>query len=131
MNSFSNYVELRQTQIKRRQRLIAFVSTGLFLGSTVFAVGNFFTDAFRQSAQPKTNSNVVRSQSALEEKGYELVLQREPDNQVALEGLVDTRLKMHDLQGAQESLEKLIKLNPSSSRYQALLVQVKKNASDH
>jgi len=130
MSSFNDYVELRQTQIKRKQRLIAFVSTGLFLGSTVFAVGGFFADTFRQITQPKTSSIIVQSQPMMEEKGYELVLQREPENQMALESLVRTRIKRGDLEGAQEPLKKLIKLNPNNATYKALLVQVKKKVGD-
>lgn len=130
MSSFNDYVKLRQTQIKRKQRLVAVVSSGLFLGSTVFTLGGFFADNFRQVSQPKTGSTIVHSPSTVEEKGYELVLQREPENQVALEGLVHIRIQMNNLKGAQEPLEKLIKLSPSSTRYKALLAQVRKQASD-
>ncbi|XGB42386.1 MAG: hypothetical protein LVS60_00325 [Nodosilinea sp. LVE1205-7] len=58
-------------------------------------------------------------------KGYELVLGREPDNQTALKGLIETRLKLGDIKGILAPLQKLVDQNPKVSEYQVLLAQTK------
>ena len=67
----------------------------------------------------------------LEAKGYQLVLQKEPDNQTALRELVKVRLKQGDLRDTIEPLEKLAKLNPELTDYGILLAQVKQQLGDY
>lgn len=62
--------------------------------------------------------------------GYELVLEREPDNQAALEGLVEARIGLDDLAGAVEPLARLAELNPQEPRYAVLLAQAKQELED-
>ncbi len=62
--------------------------------------------------------------------GYELVLEREPDNQAALEGLVEARIGLGDLAGAAEPLSRLAELNPQEPRYSVLLAQTKQELND-
>ncbi|MEO0457990.1 MAG: tetratricopeptide repeat protein [Cyanobacteria bacterium P01_A01_bin.114] len=62
--------------------------------------------------------------------GYELVLQREPNNQTALLGLVEARIALQDLQGVVEPLEKLAELNPNVPSYAVLLGQTKQQLGD-
>lgn len=63
-------------------------------------------------------------------KGYELVLEREPDNQTAIQGLVDARIQLGDLEGTLEPLEKLSELNPEVPEYQIILGQIKQELGD-
>ncbi|MGK7915906.1 MAG: tetratricopeptide repeat protein [Prochloraceae cyanobacterium] len=72
-----------------------------------------------------------QEQLELEAKGYQLVLQKEPDNQTALRELVKVRLKQGDLQNTIEPLEKLVKLNPELTDYGILLAQAKQQLGDY
>lgn len=68
-------------------------------------------------------------------RGYELVLQREPDNVTALRGLLQVRLELigqgvGDIKDAIPPLEKLAKLNPETTEYGILLAQAKERTND-
>lgn len=95
------------------------------------------------SAPNPTNTNSTNGVAAPnpankfqdEARGYEQVLQREPENQTALKGLLQARLqllalKQGDIQGVIEPLEKLAKLNPQQSEYGVLLAQAKQQIGD-
>ncbi len=86
-------------------------------------------------------SSDQKSQLEDQVRGYELVLQREPENQTALKGLLQARLallsqkakgevKPSDIQAVIEPLEKLAKLNPEQSEYTVLLAQAKQQIGD-
>ncbi|NJN22393.1 MAG: tetratricopeptide repeat protein [Leptolyngbya sp. RL_3_1] len=63
-------------------------------------------------------------------RGYELVLEREPDNETAILGLVETRIQLGDLQGVVEPLAKLSDMNPDIPEYRVLLGQTKQALGD-
>jgi tetratricopeptide (TPR) repeat protein len=68
-------------------------------------------------------------------RGYELVLQREPDNVTALRGLLQVRLELigqgvGDIKDAIAPLEKLASLNPETTEYGILLAQAKERTGD-
>ena len=76
------------------------------------------------------DNSLEREQLEAEAKGYELVVQREPENETALRGLLDSKLKLNDLPGAIGALEKLVALKPEQQDYAILLAQAKQQYGD-
>ncbi|MCT7980525.1 tetratricopeptide repeat protein [Laspinema olomoucense] len=104
---------------------IASISSSL-LFNTVKLFGSYF-----QQAPTEANTEVTSAASKLADqaRGYELVLQREPKNQIALEGLAKVRIELNDLPGAMETLEQLIRLNGDRENYKKQLAQIKHSMS--
>lgn len=104
-----------------------FLNIVLVLGAVAF-VGFSMLPLFEtviKESQPVTEATPAASQSPIvqqktqqanEAREYELVLQQEPNNQTALQGLVNARIKQGDLEGAIAPLEKLTELNPQDFR---------------
>lgn len=122
---------------KRNRRWLAVVVVAIvsvaFAGVSVILP---FSNAF-QSGQPgdspspsPTGSPSPQGDLAAQARGYELVLQREPDNQTALRGLVDVKIKQGDIKGIVAPLEKLAALNPDQPDYTVLLAQAKQRTGD-
>ncbi len=94
-----------------------------------------FSGAFQQSRSntappsPQPSGSPTADLEA-QAKGYEMVLQREPDNQTALRGLVDTRIQQGKLDALIEPLQKLADLNPDQPDYGVLLAQTKQRMGD-
>lgn len=108
--------------------LAAFLSLSLLpllggIGSKKPSTGN-------ASSNPSSDPAAVQAELESQAHGYTLVLEREPDNQTALKGLVETRIQLKDLQGVVDPLEKLAKLNPDVADYTVLLAQTKQQLGD-
>lgn len=84
----------------------------------------------RVSTAGSTPTSNAQAELESRAKGYELVLQREPDNKAALEGLVEARIQLGDLQGVVDPLTKLADLNPEIADYRVLLGQAKQEMGD-
>ena len=113
---------------KSLQKTLILLSGAAFLGLMTFPLMNMFRRSQRQQAQlPQQEAAPAPSQEQLQEteKGYETVLAREPNNPVALQGLVETRLQLNNLEGTIEPMEKLIELYPEEEQLQALLAVIK------
>ncbi|MUG97030.1 tetratricopeptide repeat protein [Scytonema sp. UIC 10036] len=124
-SSGEEYLIARQKQIDRRKRIVTWISIISFAGSGMAAV----VPALQKMTHNETQQQAESPEASLKQqaRGFELVLQREPENVVALEGLVRIRLQLKDFQGATPSLEKLVKLQPERQEYKALLEQLKTN----
>ncbi|MFW6263993.1 MAG: tetratricopeptide repeat protein [Cyanobacteriota bacterium] len=108
----------------------------LFIGFFTLPFLNIILEQNRSAGQ--TTSASVRGLSAdqqeelaVKEKGYELVLQREPENAAALRGLLEVKLEQKDLPGAIAVLERLTEVNPQQIDYSILLAQAKQQVADY
>jgi tetratricopeptide (TPR) repeat protein len=111
-----------------------------FVGVSVVPLIGAFNET-QSSSQKSTNARSVSPSSDLKSKlenaaqGYGQVLQREPENQTALQGLLETRLQLlslgvGDVKSVIEPLEKLAQLNPEQTKYAVLLAQAKQQSGD-
>ncbi|MBE9204994.1 tetratricopeptide repeat protein [Nostoc sp. LEGE 06077] len=120
-------------------RVILALAVLMFVGVSIVPIISAFNSPTptNQNTAPKGNlaSSDQKSKLQDEVRGYELVLQREPENQTALKGLLQARLQLlslnqGDVQGVIAPLEKLAKLNPDRSEYAVLLAQAKQQIGD-
>lgn len=86
----------------------------------------------QQDAEQPTQNATDSLQNDLEAqaRGYELVLEREPNNETALRGLLQARVQLGDLEGAIAPLEQLVELHPERPEYAVLLGQAKQELGD-
>ena len=117
-------------------KIVLILAVIALLGGSMVPIIAAFNDS-QQSGNIGSTNSASDQQSKLEDtiRGYELVLQREPENQTALRGLLETRLQLirlgqGDIKGVITPLEKLSKLNPEETRYAVLLAQAKQQTGD-
>lgn len=122
------YIEDKVRRSDRTKQIFALVSMVGFAGSAIFGIVSLFSSGLSSQHRQKPVPAAAVSQESLlatQEREYQTVLQREPQNQTALEGLANVRLEMNNAKGAIEPLEKLVKLHPDRADYQALLAQAR------
>lgn len=114
-------------QMTTQQRAISLVSGLFFLGSLVATAATVYTEAIARPQMPASPIAEATEKDALKSQaeGYALVLQREPNNQTALEGLAKAQLDLGNKQAAIAPLEKLVQLHPDRVDYQALLKETR------
>ena len=127
-------------------RVVLAFAVVAFVGVSVMPIITTFN---KPQSLPQNQANTENQGSSFQQKskledqvrGYELVLQKEPENQTALKGLLQARLQLlsqkgqgevkpADIQVVIEPLEKLAKLNPQKSEYGVLLAQAKQQIGD-
>ena len=90
----------------------------------------------QQFAKSDRHKVITLSQQELtkleaEASGYQKVLEREPNNDTALNGLLKIRLQQKDLEGAIAPLSKLAQIHPEQTEYNILLAQAKQQVKDY
>ena len=111
--------------------LVAAVSLLALAGFSLFPLFNLVLDGGAAVAtEPNNLSATQTTQIQAQAQGYTQVLQREPENQVALKGLLNARLQLGDIKGSLLPLEKIAALNPQTSDYTVLLAQTKQYLGD-
>ena len=123
-NLGNDYLVQRGKQIERKKRIVTYIGMVSFGGSMLFGGVNTIKQAWEKPKQAVVQSAETELQKQV--KGYDLVLQREPNNQTALEKLSMIRLRMGDNKSAIALMERLVKLHPDRHDYQAVLADVKK-----
>ena len=127
--SEKEYFAQRSKKIENRKRIFTIVSIVSFFGSIAFGgISTVLSSAKQQPQQPATESVITQLQK--QAQGYKLVLQREPNNQVALEKLSIIRVRSGDTQGAIALIERLVKLHPDRQDYKTVLAEVKKRVGN-
>ena len=112
-------------------RIILIASCIAFLGGTSYSLVRMFTSpssSTQATATEETQS--ITDRLIARENGYEAVLEREPNNQTALEGLLETRLQLNDLPGSIEVLEKLVTLHPEREDYNMILTALQQKIAE-
>ena len=135
-------------EAKQRRRittgliLVCIAVGGFFLGRSTLSplFGSIFQQqepAGQNAATPVVDSTTAAKQTELETqaKGFEAVLQRQPEDRTALTELVNTRVELArigagSLRDTIEPLQKLAKLNPNENKYSILLAQTKQHTGD-
>jgi predicted Zn-dependent protease len=111
---------------KQIQRLLIIIFGLAFIGSTAFAIveGLFASNTTTTNNAPPTQETTATEQLKAEARGYAKVLEREPENLTALQGLLQTSLQTGDLPGAIAPLKKLIELDPNNAQLTDILTKI-------
>ncbi|MDJ0509330.1 MAG: tetratricopeptide repeat protein [Crocosphaera sp.] len=118
---------------KSYQKIVVIVS-GFALLTTMTVAGFSFRQSPQSASQQANSGNTTavdeRVKSIIE--GYETVLEREPDNLTAKQGLeealrflVSTQIQAQNLEQAIPTMEKLATLVPDNEDYQTVLERMK------
>jgi tetratricopeptide (TPR) repeat protein len=126
--------------MKQKRSSWLYLVLGLMLFSLIIFSGlplfNSIVAGDRSLINPNSaNATTISTQELIqleaEASGYQKVLQREPENETALQGLLTIRLKQQDLKGSIEPLAKLASLHSEQPEYTILLAQTKQQVNDY
>jgi tetratricopeptide (TPR) repeat protein len=104
----------------------------LILAVTTSSLFAFNTHAASQETstgkdQP-TADQIAQLQATI--NAYKVVLEREPDNQTALVGIIEAQISLGDFEATVAPLERLAELNPNVPEYAILIAQTKQQLGD-
>ena len=115
------------TKSKKLSRIVTLLLGLGFAGSTLAIA---LSSVFSQGNSSRVSSNntddaSVEEQIRLQARGYEKVLEREPQNVAALEGLAQIYIQTGDPKKAIPTLEKLVEYYPEQQQYAGILELIK------
>lgn len=120
-----------ETSKKSTLTKVFVIGSGMaFLASSVMGIGGLIGSSLKQPAAKENAAQSQNAQLQAEEKGFATVLKREPNNQTALRGLVQIRMRQGDAPGTKAALEQLVKLNPTNKEYKEFLAALNKQLSE-
>ncbi|ACA99530.1 MULTISPECIES: M48 family metallopeptidase [Cyanophyceae] len=116
----------KQKKQKFWTKVILIIGAGSFAGTAMVPVIGGIIDSVRQPTTEVARNPQADQEAQLkqQEAGFLAVLEREPDNTNALQGLVQARLALGDLAGARPHLQRLVELYPDEQVLKDLLAQV-------
>lgn len=120
---------IQETTSRKLSRVVTLI-LGLGFGAStlVIALSSVFSESKSSNvAANDPNAPPIEEQIKTQVSGYEKVLEREPQNVTALEGLALIYLKT-DPKKAIPTLEKLVQYYPQRQEYAVVLKQVKQQA---
>ena len=116
----------KRKKSKTLSRIVTLVLGLGFAGSTLaIALSSVFSSNNSNPVASNADAPSIEEQIQLQINGYEKVLEREPQNQTALEGLAQIYLQTGDPQQAIPTLEKLVEYYPEQQEYAGILEIVK------
>ncbi len=116
---------------KTFQRALTLILGIGFAGSTLaITLSSIFSQnqnntASNSNAPAPTDAAALEEQMQLQASGYEKVLEREPNNLAALNGLAQIYLQTGNLEKAIPPLEKLVKFYPEQKEFAGILQIIK------
>lgn len=123
----------KEKKSKTLSRVVTLVLGLGFAGSTLAIA---LSSVFSQDNYSATDSNNAENAPSIDEQiqlqvnGYEKVLEREPENITALEGLAQIYLQTGQLKKAIPALEKLVEYYPEQQQYAGILQIVKQQSAN-
>ncbi|MGP0129458.1 MAG: tetratricopeptide repeat protein [cyanobacterium endosymbiont of Rhopalodia musculus] len=106
------------------QRIVVILSGLALLGVMILPMSRSINQSPYPLATSTTNSSQREKLQAIAD-GYEQVLKREPKNPTALQGLIEAKLQLKDLEGAIIPMEKLVQLFPEEEKLATILKTMK------
>lgn len=117
------------------QRVLIILSGVAFLGGTAVMGISMMTSLPSSSPAPSEEAPAAEDSQTVQlesqEAGYAAVLAREPENPIALEGLVQTRIELGKLKEALAPLEQLSAMQPDNQEYLKAIAAIHIQTEDY
>ena len=120
----------KETKGKKISRIVTLVLGLGFGGSTLaIALSSVFSQNNSNNIATNPDAPSIEEQIQVQVRGYEKVLEREPQNVTALEGLAQIYIQS-DPKKAIPTLEKLVEYYPEQPQYAGILEMIKQQEAN-